>query len=237
LWHLWAVRFSLPASVFLILALAGCATPQQKAERAQKKTERQMASDTTRTVEHLRMMRIENGEAQSTRGAEIVEYDPTRTFDPNAHTASAARSYGTKGATTKNYNPDRQLRVDTYQTRDFYDAKPNPAAERKFATNEANSKGKYAIPNVGKAADTRTAATKEAWDANKVAASRPVSDGRRQYLGPESKKLGTTTDAKELANWRNAGETVVYSDGAVEKVSTLKSLSIDDIRELLNKSK
>ena len=53
----------------------------------------------------------------------------------------------------------------------------------------------------------------------------------------ESKKLSQPADAKELANWRNASESVNYSDGTVERVSTLKQLSIDDIRDLLNKSK
>jgi hypothetical protein len=236
LWHLCGVRFPLPVAAFVILAFAGCATSQPKTSRAQKKLERQMAEENTRFTERRRMSLIENGKVDSLRGAAVVEFDPSQSFDPNANTAAAARSYGTKGATTKDYYTDKHLRIDAYQTRDFYDKKTNSAAERKFATAEANTKGKYGIPNAGKAADTKTAATKESSDANKVAASRDLPDGGRQYLGPEHKKLGTSYSAKDLANWRT-GESIDYSDGVVNKAGSFKALSIDDIRDLLNKTK
>ena len=88
----------------------------------------------------------------------------------------------------------------------------------------------------GKAADTKTAATRESWDAHKLAPTRELADGRRLFLGREHDKLGKSSDPKELAKWQT-GETVTYSDGQIEKVSTLKPLSVEDVRDLLNKSK
>ena len=183
------------------------------------------------------MMAIENRDANSARGAQILEANPDTSFDPNRATATAAHSYSTGKAPTKSFYSDRSVRLDTYQTRNFYDARANKSAQRQFATNDANAKGKYSIPNATKATDTRSVATKEASDATKGAPVRSLSDGRRLYLGPESKKAGQSVDPKDLANWRNAGESVYYSDGTIEKVSTLKQLSIEDIRNLLNKSK
>jgi len=180
------------------------------------------------------MVAIENGEVSSMRGAEIYLPDTNKSYDPNKHTASATRNYGTKGAPTKTFDSDRQLRLDTYQARAFFDAKSNEAAQKKFATSEANTRG-FLLPK--KDPGDKTAPTKTAWDATKTAPSRELADARRKYLGPESKKLGQKIDPKALANWRTVGESVVDSDGAIDKISTLKPLTIDDIRDLLNKSK
>ena len=71
----------------------------------------------------------------------------------------------------------------------------------------------------------------------KEAPTRPLADGRRPYLGRESKKMNQSISAQEMANWRNGGESVGYTDSTVERMSSMKQLSIDDVRELLNKSK
>jgi len=195
-----------------------------------------MQKENSRTTEHLRMVAVENGEVNSERGASILYPDYGRGFDPNRYTAAALHSYGTKNESTNEYGASQQYRVDKYATRDFHDAKPDKAAQRKYATSEANSKGKFLVPNGNKAYDTKTAASKESWDAHKPAPSRELADGHRPYLGKESKKVHQAVNPKDLANWRD-GDTVTYSDGEIDKVSTLKPLTIDDIRELLNKSK
>jgi len=236
MWHKSAVRHLLPYAAIVVLALAGCASPQQKGARMIEKAQRMMQDENTRTTEHLRMQAIENGEVNSQRGAALLYPDYGRAFDPNHYTASAIHSYGTKDASTKGYDAAQQYRVDNYQTHDFYGSKADSAAQKKYATTEANSKGKYLIPNGSKAFDTKTAATKETWDAHKLALTKELADSRRPYLGKESKKMHQTVSAKDLADWRN-GETVTYSDGEIDKVSTLKPLSIEDVRDLLNKSK
>ncbi|MEP6670520.1 MAG: hypothetical protein ABJF10_15275 [Chthoniobacter sp.] len=230
------MRFSLPIAALLAIVMAGCATPQEKASRQQAKAERQKLQEDTRAAERKRMLAIENREVNSERGAQILEYNLNAAFDPNKATAAAAHGFNTGKAQTKGFYSDQQVRMDTYQTRDF-GTKTNQAGQRQYATGEANTKGRFLNLFASKTAKTKAAGTKEAWDANKVASSRPLADGKRPYLGPESKKLGQPLDAKELANWRNGGESVVYSDGTVEKMSTIKQLSIDDIRELLNKNK
>jgi hypothetical protein len=244
MWHLSAVRFPLPTTVLLCVTLSGCAIPQawqahkqSNIARAQAKTEREQEKENTRLNEQRRLLAVENGDVNSSRGAEIYMPDKGKTFDPNKATAAAAHGYSTGKASTKDFYGNRPLHMDAYQTKDFYGSKANSAAERKYATNDANTKGKFLIPNAGKAADTKTAGTKEAWDANKSAPTRGLADAKRPFLGPESKKMSQPADAKELTNWRNGGESVIYSDGTVERVSNLKQLSVDDIRDLLNKSK
>jgi hypothetical protein len=225
------VRFFLPVILPAVLALAGCSTPEKRLAQAQHKA----SEENSRRAEEMRMRAVTNGEAGSQRGAEVIQYDPEKTFDPSRSGVGTVRPYlATKGAKTKEFQ-SREARVETFRTRDFASSK-SAAAQKKYATDDANTRGKYVIPNTGKEASTKTAATKEAWDAQKKAPARELADARRPYLGPESKKLGTAIEPKELANWRN-GEGVVYTDGVVEKISTFKQLSIDDVRELLNKNK
>jgi len=201
-----------------------------------EKSQHMMQEENSRTTEHLRMVAVENGEVSSQRGASILYPDYGRGFDPNRFTPAAMRNYGTKNAATKDYVAGQPFRVDTYQSHEFYGSKPDSAAQRKYATTDANTKGKYLIPNGGKAYGTKTAGTKESTDAHKLAPTRELAEGHRPFLGRENDKLRKTTDAKELAKWQT-GETVTYSDGEIEKVSTLKPLSVDDVRDLLNKSK
>lgn len=195
-----------------------------------------MKDENTRTTEHLRMEAVETGEVNSQRGASILYPDYGRSFDPNKNTSAAMRNYGTKSASTKNYDSDKNFRVDKYGTHDFYGSKADAAADKKYAAKDASTKGKFIIPNAGKAVDTKTAATKQSSDANKEAPTRELAQAHRPYLGKESQKVHQSVDSKDLANWHN-GEAVTYSDGVIDKVSTLKPLSIEDIRDLLNKSK
>ncbi len=184
------------------------------------------------------MRALDYGDVTSQRGAEILVPNYMKEFDPSRSGVGTARTFGTGGARSKEFNFQQKVRADTYLTRDFQGSKTNTGAERKFAANDANTRGKYTIPNVDKDAGNKTAATKELWDGNKVAATQDLHDGQRPYLGPESKKLNRTMDPKEMADWRNAGkESVVYGDGTVERISNLKQLSIEDVRELLNKNK
>lgn len=183
------------------------------------------------------MEAVENGDVNSKRGADILEYSPDKSFNPSAATAAAAHGVSTGKAHSKNYYTDRQMRIDTYQSHEFYDSKSNQASQRAFGTSEANTKGRFLNLFASKKASTKTEATKQAWDATKGAPTRPLADGKRPYLGPESKRMGQSMDPTEMANWRTGGESMMYSDGTVERVSSLKQLSIGDVRDLLNKSK
>ncbi|HEY3898752.1 MAG TPA: hypothetical protein VGM54_09080 [Chthoniobacter sp.] len=230
------MRFLLPTAALVLLALAGCASPQQKQARLQAKADRLAKQEDTRATEQRRMLAVEDGRMSSERGASILYPNNDRTFDPNSYTGAAVRGYNTKSAQSKGYDATRQFRVDTYQARTFADSKSADAAQRKFATTDASTKGKYLIQNSEKAYGTKTAATKESSDAHKQNTTRELADGHRPYLGKESQKVRQAINPKDLANWHD-GQTVTYGDGEIEKVSSLKPLTVDDIRDLLNKSK
>src|SRR5262249_55405133 len=128
LWHLFAVRFPLLIAATAACALVGCASPQQKMANAIAKAEKQTAALNVRAKERRRMEAIENHEVNSERGAEILEYSPDKSFNPSAATAAAAHGVSTGKAHSKSYDADRQLRIDTYQSRAFYDSKTNQGA-------------------------------------------------------------------------------------------------------------
>lgn len=151
----------------------------------------------------------------------LTKPDMTKEFNPSTHAVGSARTYGTGGAATKDFKFDQKIKPTAYNTGEFAGAKEASAAQRKYATTAANTSGKYSIPNAQKAADTKTAPTKEAPDANKVAATRELSDARRPFLGPESKNLNKLVDPTKGVGWKG----------------NLEPLSIDDIRTLLNKNK
>lgn len=209
---------------------------KHRAAVAQAKANRLADEANTRAGEQRRMNAIENGLVNSDRGAQIYMPDPNKQFDPNRATSAAQHGYTTGKAQSKGFFTSSPVRMDAYQARDF-NAPANQAAQHGYATNDANTKGRFLFFNFNKNARTKTVETKQSADATKAAPSHALADGRRPYLGPESRKAGQPVDPKSLANWRTQGEAVIYTDGTVEKVSTMKELSVDDVRELLNKSK
>lgn len=226
--HFSRVRFLLPIPLALALLGAGCSTPQQQAERAEAKR----VQDNSRLVEQRRVMAAENREAGSKRGAEVLVIDPDKKFDPS-RSAVGGRTYDAGKAQTKSFLFAQKAKPESYRAGDFYGSKKAWGGNRLFGAKDANIRG----PFDAKTADTKTAATKEAWDAGRSAPTRGLTDGQREYLGPESKKLRQSIDPVTLGDWRTAGQTVTNTGTSVEKYSTMKPLSIDDIRELLNKNK
>jgi hypothetical protein len=226
------VRFLLAIPLLLALLGGGCATPQQKAAKAQEKLESKEKADNSRLVEQRRMMEIENGRAGSQRGAEVMILDKYKSFDPS-RSAVGGRTYTLSTAQTKTFSGSKNAAVSPYRTGDFYGSKSAWSGERKFNTKQAAT-GSYAT----RQAQVKTASTNTAWDAGKTAAVRDLPDGQREYLGPESKKLRNAVDPASMADWRSGGgETVVNTGKSVEKYSTMKQLTVDDIRDLLNKNK
>lgn len=232
MWHVCGVRFLHLLPILLALTSGGCAS------WSKKKPEDNTAKENSRAIEQRRMRALDHGDVTSARGAEILVADYTKQFDPSRSGVGTARTFGTGGARTKEFNYQEKYRPESYQTRGFAGTKSNAASERKFATKAANTNGQYVIPNADQDVAGKAARTKELWDGSKVAATRDLRDGDRTYLGQERKNLGKIMDPKELANWRSGGgETVIYSGTTVDRVGTLKQLSIEDVRELLNKNK
>ena len=118
-----------------------------------------------------------------------------------------------------------------------YQPKASWLSKLKFWAKDANVKTGREIPNASRQAETKAVPVRMAFDAPKAAPVRDVSDGKRPYLGPESKKLKVAVDPKTMADWRNNGWSVGNSGTSVERYGSLKQLSVEDVREILNKNK
>ncbi len=178
---------------------------------------------------------------QESRAERIMRIDPKLEYDLRHsafHGGRSASSANSKPARVKEFNFVQKSFGKEFNARTFAGAKEARTGERLFSTGEARTKGRYEGPNAGKEADTKAARTHEAREADRTLAVQTTRDGNRQYLGPESKKLNHAVRPEDAADWRkNAGQTSSYTGTSMEKYETLKPLSIDDVREILNKNK
>lgn len=182
------------------------------------------------------MLAVQRGEVGSRRGAEILDFDPQKSFDPTRSNAGG-RVYETRGARTKDFQYSQRVSPKGFRTESYTGVKSPWFADSKFATTGANTKGKYEIPNAAKKADTKAMPVSDARESRKTMATRNLPDGGRSYLGKEMDRIGRAPTPESLADWRQNGETTVTVGGRVEKFSTLKPLSLEDVRDLLNKNK
>ena len=120
-----------------------------------------------------------------------------------------------QGFRTKDFN------AKTFRSKNFQ-AHGAWMGDMKFNAKTANTSGKYKIPGLEKEPGKKVARVKEAHDANKGAPIRAYAKGDRPYLGKEAEKMKNGIDpANQPAGWQG---------------SELRVLSIDDIREMLNKN-
>lgn len=227
-WHFSRVRFLLLIPLLLILLLAGCASSEMRVARQEAK----LMQENSRIVEQRRMQTVTGTDIASARGAEIVVYDPHKAFDPSRH-AVGGRTYASGSARTKEFQFNQRTNPRTFATADFAGAKPASTGRPLFATKAAPT----GDPHATKTAPTKTAATKESPDAGRTSPVQDLHDGQRDFLGKERGKLRQAVDPVAMGDWRKSGQTVSSSGTSVEKYSTMKQLTIEDIRELLNKSK
>jgi hypothetical protein len=113
-------------------------------------------------------------------------------------------------AYTKNFYYTEHYSPKEFTTRSYYGA--TPYSTGKFATHAANTKGEYEIPNAAKKADTKTAETKESSDSRKGYST-------RDYSTREYRDRGKSQEILDLQK------------------KDLKPMSIDQVREMLNKNK
>jgi hypothetical protein len=224
------VRFLLPLCFASALLCGGCASKWERAEKEKRQAD-------TRVAEERRMRALTYGEVQSEGWADLLIPNESKAFDVNRAIRGSSQTVATGSARTKAFNFDQKVQPQGYRTRAFWGAKDSALRDAKYATIDANTRGKYEIPNARKKADTKSAAVKEAREANDKLATRNLPGGDREYLGPESKKVRRAVDPKVLANSQSAGTSVSSSGGTVEVGGTLRQLSIDDVREILNKNK
>ncbi len=224
------MRILLPISIACALLCAGCASSLEKEERKKKVAD-------SRAVEEARIRRLNYGDAGSERGAELMVPDESKAFDLGRATRGSSRTFQTGSAPTKDFDYAQKVQPQTYATRGFWGTKNSALSDKRFATREGATRGKYEIPNATTQAGTKTAAVKDAREAGQSLATRSLVDGDRPYLGPESRKVHKAIDPKTLGDWRTTGRTVDASGNSVEVYGDLKELSVDDVREILNKNK
>jgi hypothetical protein len=229
-WQLSRVRFLLPLFFASALLCGGCASKWERAEKQKRQAD-------SRRAEELRMRALTYGQVQSEGWAEVLYPSESKVFDVNRAIRGSSHSASTARAQTKEFYFDQKVRLEGYRTRGFWGSKDSTLRDAKFATIDANTRGKYEIPNARKKAETKSAAVKDAREANDTLATRNLPGGDREYLGPESKKVRRAVDPKVLANSHSGGTSVSSTGGTVEVGGTLRQLSIDDVREILNKNK
>jgi hypothetical protein len=216
--HFSPVRSSLLLCLCAAIACGGCATKAQRERKQAAAAERA----NSREIEERRLRAVDGRDIASKRGAEIFVADPHKKFDMSRDPLRPNRSYGTDKARVKDFAYDQKVNPSKFSTRDFYGSKSALAAEKRFATAEANTRGNYTIPNADKPAPTKTADTRDARESGVTAAVRELPSAHRPYLGKESEKVHTALDQNNLPRVSN-------------ELHELKT--IDDVRELLNKNK
>lgn len=163
-------------------------------------------------------------EQERTLAERISKPDQNLTFDIRQG-GTSSKSYSPGKARVKEFGFSQGFRTKDFNAKQFrskeYASKGAWMGDMRFQAQGANTSGKYEIPNLEKQAGNKTAAVKDSSDAEKSMAVRAYAKGERPYLGPEADKIKKSLDPTNLPL----------------QETTLKPLSIDDIRELLNKSK
>lgn len=133
------------------------------------------------------------------------------------------RSFQAEQFQGKGFYTDKKFSPGQFNAKTFGGAKDSVVTQRSFTTKGANAEAKYQVPNSDRSVTTKTSAVKAANGVDKSAATKEAMYADRKYLGPESKKLDRAIDpTKPLPGW--AGD-------------RMEVLSLEQIRELLNKNK
>ncbi len=167
------------------------------------------------------------GKARSFR-ERLDKPDETLEFNVNQMSPASRRpgTFQTKSSpAAKEFYLVDKTRLKSFQTRDFA-TKSAWSGDFKFSTSEANTKGKYVIPNAETKAEVKTAPTKDAREGGKTAATRELPDAGRKYLGPESKRMNRGLSKEDLDR----------IERFERKADLMKIETIEDIRTLLNKN-
>lgn len=145
------------------------------------------------------------------------------TYDTNQSTFGNHSAPSSKVVKTTDFN------TRSFMAREFI-SKPYAGSEKHswfaslfFPAKSASTSGKYEIPNASRAYGTKDVPTKEARDAGKVSATTAFAATDLQYL--------------KRNRFDASIKTAPSQDKTVGYTGDLRPMSIDDVRELLNKNK
>ena len=147
--------------------------------------------------------------------------DENLTFDVRQGSTFGTQKFQTGNARVKDFYFTQRFGPKDYATKDYSGTKRSWFGDFKFSTSQAPTKGKYEIPNAAKQAETKTMPVNDARESSRTMPTDAFAKRDRSYLGPESKRLHHTVPQDKPVGW--TGE--------------LRPMTIDDVRELLNKNK
>ena len=142
-------------------------------------------------------------------------------FDLRQNSTFGRQSFETSNARVKDFYFTQRFAPKQYETTAWRGGKKPWYGDFKFSTGEAATKGKYEIPNAAKQADTKTLPVKDAKESDKEMPTGKYAKHDRSYLGKEAERMNRKLPAGT----------------PTESTSELRPLTIDEVRELLNKSK
>ena len=134
------------------------------------------------------------------------------------------RGVSTREANTKEFGGAHEFGSKSFLSKSFGGTKSSWFSNVFFKSKDASAKGKYEIPNAGTAYGTRDAATKQARESSKEMGTLAFLPGETKYLKRDR------FDASPRTAPDNGGKPLGYQ-------GKLGQMSIDDIREILNKNK
>jgi hypothetical protein len=162
---------------------------------------------------------------QEHRIAKILHPDRTLAYNAGDHTpGETGKSFGGVSHSTKSkgFNFFQKFHPSGYASeKGFKGMKSDWKGDAKFTTKNARTDGKHEILNADKKAATKTAPTKELWDADKKAPAHDSQYAKREFLGPQSKKIHENTPISKAESWKG----------------DMQPMTIDQVRDLLNKPK
>jgi len=151
----------------------------------------------------------------------ILKPNMEQKFNPEIHSTNGVKTFTAGAAPSKGFYSDKQVsdRGKDYNSKDFAGSKGAWMGDTKFTTKAAKTDSGREIKNAVTKAPTKAAQVKDDPDRNKAAPTREVYYAKREYAGPESKKIHSTVTADKENSWKG----------------NLQPMSIDDVRDLLNK--
>jgi len=159
---------------------------------------------------------------QEKRISKILHPDRSLAYYSGEHKLGGMKAFGTDAAKSKEFNVSQKFHPSGYASeKGFKGTKSDWKGDAKFSTTAARTEGKHGILDADKKADSKTAPTKDASEGAKKARTREDRYAKREFLGPESKKLHENTPISKANSWKG----------------DLQPMTIDEVRDLLNKPK
>lgn len=147
--------------------------------------------------------------------------DPNKVYDLRGSSFGSTRSYGVRESSSKEFSFLQRFAAKTFNAKPFGSAKSASIGEVSFATKEVDAKRSW-NPFANKTATTKTMPVEAAREGSKTMPAGQFAKGQRTYRGPEADRMAKAINPDD--KW-------------VGRTTSLQPMTIEDVRELLNKNK